>query len=161
MAHEHKIAGIQAECDPHLLDLTHKSLDVPECRILGVVAISRTELVVVIVFDAGTGKIAVGRFKVFVCRTGTPVQEKDFEGRIIPDALGPNMEGAERGFYGNTPRTTRPGIVSAGLVEVGRHFRVFRSRCGHVARREQAGGDQRKEKITHGHRDEIMWEERA
>src|SRR5438270_4620364 len=87
-----EVAGVEAEPPTHLPDLVDEGRNIPQVRVVGLVAVRRTELVVVVVLDAGHWKIGVASLEVLVRRTRSAVQQKDLHFRVVADALGPDPE---------------------------------------------------------------------
>ena len=51
-----KLPRVEAEGDAYLLDLVDEPVDLPEIGFVGLVAVERSELIVVVVLDTGAGR---------------------------------------------------------------------------------------------------------
>ncbi len=76
MAQEEEVVSAQPQREPHLLDLVDEPVEVPQIGVIGLVAVSRAELVVVVVLDACSREVAVGGLEVFVRGGRATVQEE-------------------------------------------------------------------------------------
>ena len=56
MTEQEEVVGVEAERLAHLLDLVDEPVDLPQRRLVRLVAVRRSELVVVVVLDAGGGR---------------------------------------------------------------------------------------------------------
>ena len=65
---------------------------VPQGGIVRLIAEVRPELIVVVVLDAGTRKVAVEHLVDFVRHVRTTVEQQHFDLGVVADALGPNLE---------------------------------------------------------------------
>jgi hypothetical protein len=68
-----------------LFYLVHESIEIRQRHVVGAVAASRAELVVVVVLDACGGKVAVACLEVFVRRAGPAVQQQNLQVRVVAD----------------------------------------------------------------------------
>jgi hypothetical protein len=75
-------------------------------------------LVIVIVFDAGPGKIAIEGLPVFVGHAGTAVQKEDLHRRLVADPLGPYIEGAFGRLDGDHLHSAAQDIVASGVIQI-------------------------------------------
>src|ERR1700722_1778413 len=96
MAEQKEIVGVQAECQANLLNLVDKPRDLPQIIEIRLVAVMRTQLVIVVVLDAGGGKIRVAGFEVLMRRARPAVKQQQFDTRIVADPFGPDLERAAR-----------------------------------------------------------------
>src|SRR4029078_12383409 len=96
MAEQKKIAVIEAKCFPNLFYFFDKARNLPQIRIVGLLAMRRSELIVEVVLYTGIGEITVECFEVFVRAAGPTVQEKKLDARIVADALRPHAKIAFR-----------------------------------------------------------------
>ncbi len=87
-----KLSAVQPQRLPHLLDFVDEAVEVPQVGVVGLVAVGRAELVVVVVLDARRRQVAVGRLEILVGRRRAAVEEEELRGRVVADALGPDPE---------------------------------------------------------------------
>src|SRR4030081_3096312 len=100
MARQVEVALVQVEGLAYLLHLIDEPIDLPEVRVVRLVAVRRAQLVVVEVIDDGRREIAVASFPVLVSRGRPPVPEQALRAGVVADALGPDLEVA----FGRTDR---------------------------------------------------------
>ncbi len=55
LSQQHEVGAVEAEGDSNLLDFVDEPVEVPQRRVVGLVAPERAELVVVVVLDALAG----------------------------------------------------------------------------------------------------------
>ena len=131
VAEQVEVVAVESERSAYLLDLVDEAGDLPEVRIVRLVAPGRAELVVVVVldprphrFDQGpvldprSRKVRVASGEVLVRRPGSTVQQEDLHFRVVADSPGPDAEFALRGRDRDQPDATGQDVAPAGVVEV-------------------------------------------
>ena len=118
---EDEVAAVEPERHAHLLDLVNETREVPQRRVVGLVAAEGTELVVVVVLDAHTGEPRVEGLVELVGRARATVQEQHLEVGVGADPLGPDAEVTARRADGHHARAARDHVarIPGGGVEVG------------------------------------------
>src|SRR5262249_49543457 len=96
----------------YLLDLLDKAGQVPQLRRIGLIAVSGAKLVVIVVLDAGRGKVAVKRLEILMSRPRAAGQKEDLDPGIVADALGPDAKLALGRVDGNQLYAARKHIVT-------------------------------------------------
>ena len=118
LAVEDEVAGVHAEGLADLLDLADEPVQVPQRRLLGLVAEPGPELVVVVVLDARVRQEAVARLQVLVRGARAAVQQEHLQAGVVADPLGPDAEralgGVSPGSSGRRRPARRPGPSSPG-----------------------------------------------
>src|SRR6185312_5330160 len=99
-------------------DLADEPVQVPQRRLLGLVAEPGPELVVVVVLDARVRQEAVARLQVLVRGARAAVQEEHPQARVVADPLGPDTERALGRFHRDLPGAAAQYVVPARVVEV-------------------------------------------
>ena len=79
--------AVQAERLAHLLDLVDEAVELPQRRVVGLVAVVRAELVVVVVLDTRGRQVAVERLEVLVGGARPAVQQQHLDARLLPTRL--------------------------------------------------------------------------
>src|ERR1700676_4666061 len=92
MPEQKKIAGIKTERRAYLFDLVDKAGNSPQIGNVGLVAVMRALLVVVIDSNDGSQQIGVARLEVLVRRPRPAMQQQQLHARIVAYALGPHLE---------------------------------------------------------------------
>src|SRR5947209_19333601 len=87
-----KVVAIQVQRLADLLHLLDEPGEFPEVGVIGLVAIRRPELVVVVALDAGVWQEAVERLEVLVRAAWTAVQEQEPLRRVVADSLRPDAK---------------------------------------------------------------------
>ena len=98
---QHEAVPVKAEGLPNLFDFVDEAVELPQRDLVGLVAIRRAELVVVVVLNARRREIAVAGFEILVRRARAAVEEKDSQRRVVADPLGPDPEGTDRCLDGH------------------------------------------------------------
>lgn len=75
MPEQKEIARVETKCYAYLINFIHKTRDVPQIRKVGLIAIMRAKLIVVVELNACGRKIAVARLEVLVRGPGAAVQQ--------------------------------------------------------------------------------------
>ena len=108
--------------------------DLPQRRVVRLVAVRRAELVVVVVLDARGREKAVEGLEVLVRRPGPPCRSSSLSRRVVADALGPDAEVALRRGDRDHPHAARaPGPAgrwSPGQRDPASMPRGRRAACG-------------------------------
>ena len=88
VAQQKEVPGVQAECDTDLLHLVDEPVELPELRLVGLVAVERAELVVVVVLDARppAGTQSQGSKYSWVA-AGPPCRSRSFAVGLLPNRL--------------------------------------------------------------------------
>src|ERR1700680_1059152 len=120
MAQEEEVVGVEAKSGAYLLDLVDEAVDLPEVGVVGLIAVERSELIVVVVLDARRWKEAVAGLEVLMGRGGTTVQEEQLRGRVVADALRPDVEVALRRRHRDHPDAAAEDVVASCVVEIRR-----------------------------------------
>ena len=137
MPEQEEVVAIQPERDPHLLHFLDVVVDAEERRhVVGLVAVVRAQLVVVVVLDAVRRQETVEGLERLVGPARPAVQQQHLDPRVVADALGPHPEIAGRGVDRDHAHAALPGIGATAVVEVGRRRPRF---GGGRRQREQAG----------------------
>ena len=76
VAVEHEVVPVQPERPADLLDLVDEPVELPQRRLVRLVAVARAELVVVVVLDPGRGEVAVAGLEVLVGRARPAVEQQ-------------------------------------------------------------------------------------
>lgn len=108
---QHEVAAVQVQRLADLLDLVDEPGEVPQRRLVGLIAPERAELVVVVVLDTGAGEPRVEAFVQLVGCPRTAVQEQHLQIRVGADPLGPDPERAARRFDRHHPRPTGDDVA--------------------------------------------------
>src|SRR5436309_2605470 len=130
MAEQVEVILVETQRLADLLDLVHEARQFPEIRILGLVAVVGAELVVVVVLDTRSGKVAVERLQILVREPGSPMQKEHLHLGIVADALGPDAKSSLRCLDGDLLDAGAQDVITTGIVEVGRRraVRALRAR---------------------------------
>src|SRR5215831_9320876 len=96
LAEKDEVVAVQPQRLADLLDLVHEPVKLPQRRLVGLVAETRAELVVVVVLHPGRGQEAVAGLQVLVGGSGPAVQQEHPEPGVVADPLHPYVEGALR-----------------------------------------------------------------
>src|ERR1700746_1087913 len=114
MTEEVEVTLVELERLANLLYFLHEARQLPETGFIRLVAVRRSELIVVVVFDPGAWQITVERLEVLVSHPWSAMEEQDLDPRIVADALGPDVERALRCLNRDESDTARENIVAAG-----------------------------------------------
>jgi hypothetical protein len=79
-----------------LFDLVDEAVELPQRRVIRLIAAARAELVVVVVLDPSSRELAVARLEILVCTTGAAVEQQQLEIGVIADPFRPYPKGARR-----------------------------------------------------------------
>ena len=120
LAEEHEVVRPEPQCHAHLLHLVDEARDVPQLRVVRLVAVGRAELVVVDVFNARRGQERVEPFEVFVRGARPAVQQQHLEPRVVADALRPDTEVTVLCVDRDHGHAARQRVRAPFLVEVAR-----------------------------------------
>src|SRR5262244_496864 len=126
LAEQEEVVPSQAESLADLLHFLDEAGGLEQRRIIGLIAVGRAKLVVIVVLDSCRRQVAVERFVVLVRRAGTTVQREQLDAGVVSDALGPDVELAFGSRDLDLAHPTAQGIVTPSDVEV----RVLRRRAG-------------------------------
>src|SRR5450756_2570063 len=118
MTYQVEVVTVQIERLAHLLDLIDEPFDVPEVRIVRLVAVRGAQLVVVVILDACRGEVAVAGLPVLVSRGRPAMEEQHPCLRVVADAFGPDLEVAFGRRDRDHPDAAGDHVVAAGVVEV-------------------------------------------
>src|SRR5579859_6575539 len=108
-----------------LLHLVHEPIQVPQRRLVRLIAEPGAELVVVVILDPGGGQVAVARLEVLMCRSRPAVQQQYPKIGPIADALDPDREPARGRVHWDLPGAAAQHVVPAGVVQVIVHKRMI------------------------------------
>src|SRR6266566_6660393 len=118
MSHQIEVVAVQIKPLAYLLDLIDESIDLPQVRIIRLVAVRGAQLVVVEVLDARRREVAVASLPVLVSRGWPAVKQQHLGLWVVSDTLGPDLEVALGGLDRDHLDATAEIIVTAGVVEV-------------------------------------------
>src|SRR5207245_6212679 len=90
LAVENEVATAEAQGAADLLDLVDEAVQFPQRRVVGMVAKSRTKLIVVVVLDPCSWQVTVAGLQVLVSRPRATVAQQHLQLRIAAYQLGPN-----------------------------------------------------------------------
>ena len=90
----------------------------PQVRLVGLIAIGRTELIVVVVLDFGGGKVAVERFEILVGSAWPAMEQKYLDLRVVSHPLGPNAKGPLRSAYRDHLYSAAERVIAFRVVEI-------------------------------------------
>ena len=116
-----KIGPVQPERPTDLLHLVHEAVQVPQRRLLRLVAKTGPELIVVVVLDPRAGQVAVARLQVLVRRPGPAVQEQHPQPRVVAGPLDPHPVRPLRRVHADHPGAPGQHVLPAGTVQVPAH----------------------------------------
>src|SRR5262249_43774912 len=122
---EIEIVPVESERLSHLLDLFDESREIPQRRVVWLVAVGGAELIVVVVLDAGGGEIASEALEVLVRGRGPAVQQQNFHAGTVADALRPDAKLAPWRPDGNHPNAAADGIGASAVIQVTHGWRVW------------------------------------
>ena len=114
-----EVGAIEAERLAHLLHLVDEAWDLPQIRVVGLIAVGGAELIVVVVLDPGGREIGVAGFEVLMRRAGSPVQHEDLHRRVVADPFRPHPELALRRDDRDELHPAGKDVVPPGVIEVG------------------------------------------
>src|ERR1700691_5338457 len=118
MAEQKEIGRVQSECETNLFNLVYKAREFPQIVKIGLVDVIRTQLVIVVVLDAGGGKIGIACFEVLMRATRPAVQQQQFDTRVVADALSPDLEYATRRRDRDASHSACTAIGTRGIVQI-------------------------------------------
>ena len=118
LAEEDEVVPVQPEREADLLDLVDEAVQVPQGRIVRLVAVRRAELVVVVVLDAGAGQVAVARLEVLVRRARPAVQEQHPHRGLLPIRFTHTRYGP---FGVSMPIIREPPVSTSSRPELSRY----------------------------------------
>jgi hypothetical protein len=126
---------VQAQRAPDLLHLVDESVQIPQRRIVGLIAEARAKLVVVVVLHASAGQVAVAGLQVLVRRSWPAVQQQEPQARIVAHPLDPHPVPAGGRVDRDQPRAAAQRVIPAGRIQITAHRRhSSRSPLGGVPR---------------------------
>ena len=115
---EHEVVPVQPERLADLLHLVDEAVQLPQRRLVRLVAVTGAELVVVVVLDPRAGQVAVARLQVLVRRPGPAVQEQHPQPRVVADPLHPHpvraLRRVDAGSSGRRRSARPPGRSCPG-----------------------------------------------
>ena len=117
---QEEVLPVQPQRLADLLHLVDEARQLPQVRLVRLVAAEGAELVVVVVLDPRRRQIAVEGLEVLVGRARPAVQQQQPHRRGVADALGPDPEGALRRLDRDHPHAAAQDVVAAGGVEIAR-----------------------------------------
>ena len=118
---QHEVVPIQPECLADLLHLVDEPVQVPQRRLVRLVAEPGAELVVVVVLDPRGGQVAVTRLEVLVGRSRPAVQQQHPQVRMVADPLDPDLVRTLRRIDRDLPRAAAQHVVPAGIIQIAAH----------------------------------------
>jgi DNA-binding transcriptional ArsR family regulator len=92
LAEQDEVRPIQAERQADLLDLVDEPIELPQVRLVRLIAPSGPQLVVVDVLEPGIGQVSIEDLEVFVRRTRSAVEQQDLDVRVVSDTPRPDPE---------------------------------------------------------------------
>src|ERR1700722_14419111 len=107
MAEQEEVVRTEAQRSTNLIDLVDEPPEIPERRILRLVAVGRSQLVVVVVLDPGGREEAVHGLEVLVRAARTAVQQEQLAVRVVANSLRPDRKGPRRRLDRHHPRAAR------------------------------------------------------
>src|SRR5215831_8208276 len=121
MTQQIEVVLVEPESLANLFHLLDKARQIPKRGLIRLVAVSRAEMVVVIILNCRPRQIAVATLEVFVSAARPAVQQQQLNLRIVADALGPAFELALWRLNLNLPDAAAQYIFAARIIEVSRH----------------------------------------
>ena len=115
---EDEVSGSETERPPHLFDLVDEPVELPQRRVVGLIAETRPELVVVVVLHPGRRKEAVAGLQVLVGSARPAVEQEHLEIGVVADPLGPHLQRPGRGVDRDHPGAAAQPVVPARVVQV-------------------------------------------
>src|SRR5262249_55677019 len=104
-------------------DFFHEARQLPQLRCVRLIAVVGAKLIVVVILDAGGGKVAVERFPVLVRQAWPAMKEEHLDRRVVADALGPHPKDPFCRCYRDQLYATAKYVVSTGIIPI---------RCGNI-----------------------------
>ena len=116
---EDEILLAQPEGAADLVDLVHVTVELPQRRLIGLIAEPRPELVVVVVLDPRRRKVAVAGFEVLVSGPRPAVQQQHLESGVVAGPFRPDPVPTFRGLHPYPSRSSAQDVIKAGVVQIG------------------------------------------
>src|SRR5262249_58738654 len=102
-----EVAPVQPERLANLLHFIDEAGQLPEARLVRLVAVGRSELIVVVVLDSGARQVAVERLEILMGGRRAAVQQQYLDPGIVSYSLGPDVERTLGSLDGDESRTAR------------------------------------------------------
>src|SRR5580704_9071879 len=134
MAEQDEVVPIEPERLADLLHLVDEAVEVPQRRLVRLIAETGAKLVVVVVLNARRGKVAVARLQVLMGRARPAVQEQHPQAGIVASPLHPHPVPAGRRVHRNHSGPPAQHVLPAGIVQITVHA-VFPARFRGTFRR--------------------------
>ena len=118
---QHESGPVEPERPADLLHLVDEAVQVPQRRLLRLVAKTGPELVVVVVLDPRAGQVTVAGLQVLVRRPRPAVQEQHPQPRVVAGALHPHPVRSLRRVHRDHPGASAQRVLPAGIVQIPVH----------------------------------------
>jgi hypothetical protein len=115
---EDEVLPAQAKGPANLLHFVHEAIQLPQGRVVRLVAESGAELVVVVVLNPRGRKVTVARLQVLVGGSGAAVQQQHLHIRVVTHPLGPYGEPAAGSVDGNAANPAAQPVRTPRVIEI-------------------------------------------
>ena len=118
LAAEDEVLAAQAKGPANLLHFVDEALQLPQRRIVGLVAEPGAQLVVVVVLNPCGRKVTVARLEILVGCSRAAVEQQHLQRRIVTRPLGPYGEPAARRVDRNAANSTAQPILTPRVIKI-------------------------------------------